>query len=73
MMKLVPSEQVRMQEQQVAAYKRNPRPVLVTVNAQAVERACKAHWPSWDRMRPDHQRKWRAKMEAALLDMLFAE
>jgi hypothetical protein len=34
--------------------------------AESVERACRAHWPSWDRMRLDHQRKWREKMRAAL-------
>jgi hypothetical protein len=62
-----------MDVQQAEAYKQKPRPVLITVNAEAVERACKAHWPSWERMRPDHQRKWRAKMETALLAMLFAE
>lgn len=31
-----------------------------------IERMCRAYWPSWDRMRPDHQRKWRAKMHAVL-------
>lgn len=32
----------------------------------AVDRALRAHWPSFDRMRPDHAAKWRKKMEAAL-------
>jgi len=39
---------------------------LLMLSADAVERACRAHWPSWDRMRAEHQRKWRVKMEAAL-------
>lgn len=63
----------RMDRQLIDAYKRNPRPQLVTVNAGAIERACRAHWPTWDRMRPDHQRKWRAKMETALMALLFAD
>ena len=33
---------------------------------QRVIAACRAHWPSYDRMRPDHQRKWYAKMVDAL-------
>lgn len=33
---------------------------------KAVDAACRAHWPTWDRMRPDHQRKWRAKMAMAV-------
>jgi len=45
---------------------RRPQPVLVVLDDAAVERACRAHWPTWDRMRPDHQRKWRAKMADAL-------
>lgn len=49
------------------------RPVLVSLTDEAIERACKAHWPTWGRMRPDHQRKWRAKMEDALRGFLFAE
>lgn len=36
------------------------------ISDAAIERACKAHWPTWDRMRPDHQRKWREKMRVAL-------
>lgn len=28
--------------------------------------ALRAHWPSFDRMRPDVARKWREKMLAAL-------
>lgn len=37
----------------------------------AVDRALRAHWPSFDRMRPDVARKWRAKMEAALRAALY--
>jgi hypothetical protein len=44
-----------------------PAPVLVTMDDATLERMCRAHWPTWDRMRPDHQRKWRAKMKAAML------
>lgn len=32
-----------------------------------LDAACRAHWPSWDRMRPDNARKWREKMRAALV------
>lgn len=35
-----------------------------------VDKACRAHWPTFDRMRPDHARKWRAKMRLALLAVL---
>lgn len=42
-------------------------PVLISANDETLERMCRAHWPTWDRMRPDHQRKWREKMKAALL------
>ena len=42
-------------------------PVLVMMNDETLERMCRAHWPTWDRMRLDHQRKWRAKMKAAML------
>jgi hypothetical protein len=34
---------------------------------EVIEAACRAHWPSWNNMRPDHQRKWREKMTAALI------
>src|SRR5262249_43811235 len=44
-----------------------PRPVLVMLNDESLERVCRAHWPSWERMRPDHQREWRAKMKTALM------
>lgn len=33
---------------------------------RAVDAALEAHWPSLDRMRADHSRKWRTKMEAAV-------
>lgn len=42
-------------------------PVSVMLNDETVERMCRAHWPTWDRMRADHQRKWRGKMKVALL------
>lgn len=34
---------------------------------EVIERACRAHWPSYDRMRPDIARKWKAKMTKALV------
>lgn len=40
--------------------------LLDGVNRLQLETACRAHWPSWDNMRPDHQRKWRDKMVKAL-------
>lgn len=43
-----------------------PEPDPMPLAPDAVDRALRAHWPSFDRMRPDHQREWRAKMEAAL-------
>lgn len=46
----------------VAAAQVAPMPL----SPDAVDRALRAHWPSYDRMRPDIARKWRAKMEAAL-------
>lgn len=49
------------------------QPVLVMLNDDTLERLCRAHWPTWDRMRPDHQRKWREKMRGALLAMFFDE
>lgn len=42
-------------------------PVLVVMDDNTVEKMCRAHWPSWDRMRPDIQRKWRQKMKTALI------
>lgn len=39
---------------------------------QLVEIACKAHWPTWGRMRADHERKWRDKMRAAIVAVLAA-
>ena len=41
------------------------------IDADMVERACRAHWPSWDRMRPDHAAAWRVKMQAALAAALY--
>ncbi len=35
--------------------------------AAVLDAACRAHWPTWNRMRPDHARKWRDKMRAALI------
>lgn len=32
-----------------------------------IDAALRAHWPSYDRMRPDCARKWREKMIAALI------
>ncbi len=32
-----------------------------------VTAACKAHWPSWGHMRPEVERKWKQKMQAALI------
>lgn len=43
---------------------RKPEPM--PLSPDAVDRALRAHWPSYDRMRPDVARKWREKMEAAL-------
>lgn len=39
---------------------------LAKVSDGELEAACRAHWPSWDRMRPDNARAWRAKIHAAL-------
>lgn len=36
------------------------------IDADMVERACRAHWPSFDRMRQDRQAGARVKMQAAL-------
>jgi hypothetical protein len=41
------------------------------IDADMVERACRAHWPSFDRMRPDHAAAWRVKMQAALAAALY--
>jgi hypothetical protein len=43
----------------------------LTIDEDMILRACRAHWPSFDRMRPDLARKWRAKMEAALRAAIF--
>lgn len=43
-----------------------PQPVLVVLNEEMITRACRAHWPSWERMRPDLKRAWREKMTKAL-------
>lgn len=40
--------------------------LILAITPETIEKVCKAHWPSWDRMRPDHQRAWREKMRAAL-------
>ena len=44
---------------------------LLQIDADMVERACCAHWPSFDRMRPDHAAAWRVKMQAALAAALY--
>lgn len=41
------------------------------IDADMVERACRAHWPSFDRMRPDHAAEKRVKMQAALAAALY--
>ena len=46
--------------------KPSPAPAPMPLSPDAVDRALRAHWPSYDRMRPDVARKWREKMEAAL-------
>lgn len=38
---------------------------------EMIERACRAHWPSFDRMRPDHAAEKRVKMQAALAAALY--
>jgi hypothetical protein len=44
-----------------------PKPDPKRFDAESIiERMCRAYWPAWDRMRPDNQRKWRAKMHAVL-------
>lgn len=56
-----------------------PPPASVAIAIQAhlvidhdmVERACRAHWPSFDRMRPDHAAEKRVKMQAALAAALY--
>lgn len=35
-----------------------------------VDAACRAHWASWDNMRPDNQRKWRDLMHVAVVAAL---
>lgn len=52
---------------------RKPKPEAdpMPLAPDAVERALRAHWPSFDRMRLEHQREWRAKMEAALRAALY--
>lgn len=39
---------------------------MAHITPEAIEAACRAHWPTWDRMRPDNQRAWRVKMTEAL-------
>lgn len=41
------------------------------IDADMVERACRAHWPSFDRMRPDNAAEKRVKMQAALAAALY--
>lgn len=36
------------------------------ITSEQFQAVCRAHWPTWDRMRPDHQSKWRVKMVKAL-------
>lgn len=45
---------------------------MIIFTEDMVERACRAHWPTWGKMRPDHERKWRDKMRAALTAVLGA-
>lgn len=42
-----------------------------SISAEMVERACRAHWSSFDRMRPDHAAEKRVKMQAALAAALY--
>jgi hypothetical protein len=37
------------------------------IRREMVEAAVRAHWPTWDNMRTDHQREHRAMMLAALM------
>ncbi len=41
------------------------------IDADMIERACRAHWLSFDRMRPDHAAEKRVKMQAALAAALY--
>lgn len=41
------------------------------IDADMVERACRAAWTSFDRMRPDHAAEKRVKMQAALAAALY--
>jgi hypothetical protein len=50
-----------------------PRGISAGSFAVMVEAACLAHWPSFPNMRPDHARKWRLKMAAALVAALDAQ
>lgn len=50
---------------QLADFARALRELAKTSDAE-LDAACRAHWPSWDRMRPDNARVWRTKMQAAL-------
>lgn len=43
----------------------------LVIDHEMVERACRAHWPSFDRMRRDHAAAWRVKMQAALAAALY--
>ena len=43
----------------------------LNIDHDMVERACRAHWPSFYRMRPDHAAEKRVKMQAALAAALY--
>lgn len=45
---------------------------LLIIPDHELEAACRAHWPTWDRMRAEHVRKWREKMRAALVAATLA-
>jgi hypothetical protein len=49
---------------------RPARPAL-SIDTDMVERACRAHWQSFDRMRPDHAAEKRVKMQSALAAALY--
>ena len=44
---------------------------MLQIDSDMVESACRAHWPSFDRMRPDHAAEKRVKMQAALAAALY--
>lgn len=53
------------------AFSRQATAPKLQIDADMVERACRAHWPSFDRMRPDHAAEKRVKMQAALAAALY--